>query len=170
MTGLDGSGLVLREVISDSTVSPVADGAFTFSSAVFDGASYDVRVQNQPNDPAQTCSISNGAGTIAGGDVTNIVVTCTTVPSNGALDPAFGVTGRVSNLLPPELTSRSAAAAAAIEEAHPGFPGNWCELAAELHSVAGRPGAAAQLLLISGRRALRQGAIGSAIEIGRAHV
>ena len=69
----------------------------------------------------------------------------------------------VSNLLPPELTSRSAAAAAAIEEAHPGFPGNWCELAAELHSVAGRPGAAAQLLLISGRRALRQGAIGSAI-------
>ena len=101
VTGLDGSGLVLREVISGSTVSPVADGAFTFSSAVFDGASYDVRVQNQPNDPAQTCSISNGAGTIAGGDVTNIVVTCTTVPSNGALDPAFGVTGRVSNLLPP---------------------------------------------------------------------
>ncbi len=68
----------------------------------------------------------------------------------------------VSNLLPPELAARSAAAADAIEEAHPGFPGEWCELAAELYSAAGEPAAAASLLLIAGRRSLRQGAIGSA--------
>jgi DNA-binding CsgD family transcriptional regulator len=71
----------------------------------------------------------------------------------------------VSNLLPPELAARSAAAAAAIEEVHPGFPGNWCELAAELHAAAGEPGAAARLLLIAGRRSLRQGAISSAIAV-----
>jgi DNA-binding CsgD family transcriptional regulator/tetratricopeptide (TPR) repeat protein len=68
----------------------------------------------------------------------------------------------VSNLLPPELAARSAAAAAAIEEAHPDYPGNWCELAAELHAAAGEPVAAARLLLVAGRRSLRQGAIGSA--------
>jgi DNA-binding CsgD family transcriptional regulator len=69
----------------------------------------------------------------------------------------------VSNLLPPELAARSAAAADAIEEAHPGFPGEWCELAAELHAAAGEPSAAARLLLMAGRRALRPGAISSAI-------
>jgi DNA-binding CsgD family transcriptional regulator/tetratricopeptide (TPR) repeat protein len=68
----------------------------------------------------------------------------------------------VSNLLPPELAARSAAAADAIEEAHPNLPGEWCELAAELHAAAGEPGAAARLLLVTGRRSLRQGAISSA--------
>jgi DNA-binding CsgD family transcriptional regulator len=71
----------------------------------------------------------------------------------------------VSHLLSPELTARSAAAAEAIEEAHPGFPGVWCELAAELHAAAGQPADAARLLLIAGRRSLRQGAISSAIAV-----
>jgi DNA-binding CsgD family transcriptional regulator len=69
----------------------------------------------------------------------------------------------VSNLLPPELAARSAAAADAIEEAHPGVPGEWCELAAELRAAAGEPAAAARLLLLAGRRSLRPGAISSAI-------
>jgi len=68
----------------------------------------------------------------------------------------------VSNLLPPDLTSRSAAAAAAIEEAHPDVDGSWCELAAELHAAAGQSDAAARLMLVAGRRALRQGALSSA--------
>jgi DNA-binding CsgD family transcriptional regulator/tetratricopeptide (TPR) repeat protein len=68
----------------------------------------------------------------------------------------------VSNLLPPDHASRSAAAAAAIEQAHPGLPGTWCELAAELHATAGQPEAAARLLLTAGRRALLPGAVGSA--------
>jgi DNA-binding CsgD family transcriptional regulator/tetratricopeptide (TPR) repeat protein len=71
----------------------------------------------------------------------------------------------VSNLLAPELAARSAAAAAAIEEAHPGYPGDWCELAAELHAAAGEPAAAARLLLVAGRRSLRQGAISSAVAV-----
>jgi len=68
----------------------------------------------------------------------------------------------VSDLLPPELASRSARAAAAVEAAHPGLPGEWCELAAELRAAAGQPLEAARLLLTAGRRALRQGAITSA--------
>jgi len=69
----------------------------------------------------------------------------------------------VSGLLPPELASRSARAAAAIESAHAGLPGAWCELVAELREVAGQPTEAARLLLIVGRRDLQQGALTSAI-------
>jgi len=70
----------------------------------------------------------------------------------------------VSDLLPPDLASRSAAAAAAIENAHPGLPGGWCELAADLHRAAGNPTRAANLLLEAGRRALHKGALDSAAE------
>ncbi len=69
----------------------------------------------------------------------------------------------VSDLLPPDLASRSAAAAAAIEDAHPGLPGQCCEQAAALHRAAGNPVRAASLLLEAGRRALHQGALDSAL-------
>ena len=69
----------------------------------------------------------------------------------------------VSDLLPPELARRSGAAAAAIEAAHPGLPGAWCQLTAELLAAAGQPTEAARLLLTAGRRDLRQGALTTAI-------
>ncbi|HUC57922.1 MAG TPA: AAA family ATPase [Streptosporangiaceae bacterium] len=68
----------------------------------------------------------------------------------------------VSNLLPPDLARRSAAAAGALMTAYPGLPVPWCELAAELHETAGQPAQAATLLLMAGRRALAAGAITSA--------
>ena len=73
----------------------------------------------------------------------------------------------VSDLLPPELANRSARAAAAIEEAHPGLPGVWCELVAELRAASGQPVGAARMLLTAGRRALLQGALTSAITVLR---
>ncbi len=69
----------------------------------------------------------------------------------------------VSDLLPPELASRSARAAAAVEATHEGLPGAWCELVAELRVLAGQPTEAATLLLTAGRRDLLQGALTSAI-------
>jgi DNA-binding CsgD family transcriptional regulator len=69
----------------------------------------------------------------------------------------------LADLLPPDLASRSVAAAEAIEQAHPGLPGNWCELAAELRATAGQLPAAARLLLIAGRRAVLKGAVSSAV-------
>jgi DNA-binding CsgD family transcriptional regulator len=68
----------------------------------------------------------------------------------------------LSNLLPPDLARRSAKAAAVIAAAHPGLPGPWCELAAELHERAAEPVQAAELLLEAGRRALQHCAITSA--------
>ncbi len=73
----------------------------------------------------------------------------------------------VSELLPPESAGRSARAAAAIEQAHPGLEGSWCELAAELHEAASHPVQAARLLLQAGRRAKHQGALSSALTLLR---
>ena len=70
----------------------------------------------------------------------------------------------LADLLPPDLAGRSAAAAEAIEKAHPGLPGSWCELGAELRAAAGQIPEATGLLLTAARRAVRQGAASSAIE------
>jgi len=68
----------------------------------------------------------------------------------------------LSGLLSPDLAWRSAGAAAAVERVHPDLPGDWCELAAELHEAAGERERAAELLLKVGQRALRKGALSTA--------
>ncbi|HUR75874.1 MAG TPA: AAA family ATPase [Sporichthya sp.] len=74
-------------------------------------------------------------------------------------------------LLPMERAALSRKALAAIRAAHPGLPGETCELAAELAERAGDPGLAATFLLESGRRALARGALASAQTIlGRARM
>jgi DNA-binding CsgD family transcriptional regulator/tetratricopeptide (TPR) repeat protein len=70
----------------------------------------------------------------------------------------------IADLLPPDVATKSAAAAAAIEHAHPGLPGTWCQLAAELRVAAGQRVAAARLLLTAGSRDLAQGSLSSTIE------
>jgi DNA-binding CsgD family transcriptional regulator len=69
----------------------------------------------------------------------------------------------LADLLPPDLASRSAVAAEAIEKAHPGLPGAWCELAAELRAAADQPLEATALLLQAARRAVQGGAVSSAV-------
>ncbi len=68
----------------------------------------------------------------------------------------------LADLLPPERQQLAARAWPAIELAHPGLPGSWCELAAELAEAAGEPAAAAARLVESARRALEAGALSSA--------
>jgi DNA-binding CsgD family transcriptional regulator len=70
----------------------------------------------------------------------------------------------LSGLMPPELASRAAAAAACIDATHPGLPGPWCELGAELRALAGRPADAARLLVTAAGRALQHGAVSSALQ------
>jgi DNA-binding CsgD family transcriptional regulator len=67
----------------------------------------------------------------------------------------------LSGLLPLDLASRAAVAAEVVSKAHPGLPGSWCELAAELRAAARQFPDAARLLLTMGRRSLAQGAVGS---------
>jgi len=68
-----------------------ADGGFTFATALASGASYAVTVGTQP--AGQTCTVSNGSGTVAAANVTNVAVSCVNVP------PAtYTIGGTVSGL------------------------------------------------------------------------
>ena len=68
----------------------------------------------------------------------------------------------LADLLPPDRHHLAQRAWPAVERAHPGLPGAWCELAAELAEAAGAPEEAADRLAESARRALGGGALTTA--------
>ena len=68
----------------------------------------------------------------------------------------------LAELLPPERAELARRALAAVDGRHPGLPGQWCELAAELAHAAGDRERSAGLLLEVGRRAFDAGALASA--------
>jgi len=91
LTGLEGSGLVLR--LNGGGDLPLdADGDFTFANALADGSAYTVAVFTQPTEPDQHCTVQNGAGHLSGGNVTNVRVSCVT------MEGAFLVSGSLSGL------------------------------------------------------------------------
>jgi tetratricopeptide (TPR) repeat protein len=89
-------------------------------------------------------------------------------PEDSAEDPGFRFRHALTreavlqDLLPPERAELAARAARAIQRAHPGLPGPWCERAADLQELAGDRTAAARLLLESARRSLARTALASA--------
>jgi uncharacterized delta-60 repeat protein len=91
--GLEGSGLVLVDQTSQSPVT--ANGSFTFPGTFPAGSPYDVRVQAQPTNPDQVCSVVDGTGTVTA-DITNVAIHCTNVAMPTGLDTSFGAGGRVS--------------------------------------------------------------------------
>jgi trimeric autotransporter adhesin len=77
VNNLTGSGLVLQDNGGDNL--PIsASGAFTFATRLLSGAAYAVTVKTQPSGPAQYCGVTNGTGTMAAANVTNVTVTCRT--------------------------------------------------------------------------------------------
>ena len=94
VSGLLGSGLVLDN--QGDRLQVAGNGPFQFAGRRADQAIYDVRVASQPTNPDQVCTVANGAGTVAGADVTNIGVNCVTAPPVAGLDPSFGGDGKVS--------------------------------------------------------------------------
>jgi len=99
VTGLAGSGLVIKNVNTGSSVTP-GNGVFTLPDALPAGSSYNVRVDTQPSNPIQQCTVTNGTGTIAGADVTNVQVACASLAPSGSLDASFGTAGRVLTNIP----------------------------------------------------------------------
>jgi hypothetical protein len=90
VSGLSGSGLLLQlNGANDLAVS--ANGRFNFPNALAKGSVYAVTVKASPSAPIkQTCTVSQGSGSIAGAAVNNVAVTCTT--------NSFAVGGTVSGL------------------------------------------------------------------------
>jgi len=78
VNGLTGSGLVLQNNAEDDL--PIeADVSFTFATPLVDGSDYLVTVLTHPGEPVQDCEVINGNGTLTGTEVTNVIVTCSTV-------------------------------------------------------------------------------------------
>ncbi len=79
VSGLVGSGLSLS---LNGTPMPVAsNGVYAFPTALASGTAYSVTIGIQPIQPAQVCTVSNGSGTIAAANVSNVSVSCVTTPA-----------------------------------------------------------------------------------------
>ncbi len=65
--------LVLQNNGGDN-YSAVTDGPFTFATPVAEGAPYSVTVLTQPF--GQTCTVTNGAGTMGSSNITNVSISC----------------------------------------------------------------------------------------------
>ena len=90
VTGLAGSGLALK--LNGGTGLPVAaDGAFTFPDNLPSSTAYAVTVGTQPS--GQSCAVANGSGTIGSANVTNVAVTCATLPTYTVGGTVSGLTG-----------------------------------------------------------------------------
>ncbi len=75
VSGLSGSGLVLRDNGGDNLAVP-ANGPVTFSTPLASGTAYNVSVLTQPISPAQICIVTSGRGTIASANVTTVAIGC----------------------------------------------------------------------------------------------
>ena len=106
VNGLTGSGLILQNNAADN-LTIAADGPFSFSTKLSGGASYSVTVLTQPSSPTQTCSVSNGSGSVSRSNITDISISCvddfsptvTTVsPASGSanIEPSASVTASFS--------------------------------------------------------------------------
>ena len=80
VVGLSGTGLTLAN--GSVRLSVAAAGAFTFPVPLANGATYAVTVDTQPSNPAQVCTVANGSGSISGGNVANVNVSCVTAVVN----------------------------------------------------------------------------------------
>ena len=87
ITGLSASGLVLQDNGADNYSASSGATTFTFSTQLAGGASYRVTVLTQPT--GETCTVSNGTGTITA-DVASVAVSCTT--------NTYSISGTISGL------------------------------------------------------------------------
>jgi hypothetical protein len=91
VSGLTGSGLILRNNGGDD-LSVTANGPFTFTTPLSTGTPYDVTVFAQPT-IAQTCVVTNGNGTVATANVTNVAIACVTNTGTGTIRVTVATTG-----------------------------------------------------------------------------
>ncbi len=72
ISGLDET--VVLQNNSGDDLSRSANGSFTFATALYDNVNYNVTVFSQPS--GQTCTVTNGSGTVSGSNVTNVSISC----------------------------------------------------------------------------------------------
>ena len=75
ISGLPANTTVTLQNNAGNNLAVNADGTFVFTTRLADGEAYDVTVGLVDPAPA-TCTVGLGTGTVAGADVTDVVVTC----------------------------------------------------------------------------------------------
>ena len=92
LTGLAAGDTVVLQNNGGDDLALNADGSFTFNTPVAYGDSYAVTVKTQPAAPSETCTVSNGSGTMPANDFNGVAVTCTvdTFTVGGTLTGLFG--------------------------------------------------------------------------------
>ena len=85
VSGLSGT-VVLQDNGGDN-LSVTANGPFTFATPLASGTAYSVSVLTNPS--GQTCTVSNGSGTIGTANVTSIAVSCATAGSGVSASDNF---------------------------------------------------------------------------------
>jgi hypothetical protein len=98
VSNLAGTGLVLRNNGGDD-LAVATNGVASFATPVASGGGYAVTVATQPTAPSQTCSITNGSGTVTSADVIDVAVDCVT--------NRYTVSATVTNLLGSGLVLRN---------------------------------------------------------------
>jgi N-acetylneuraminic acid mutarotase len=79
VTGLVSGASVALEDNGAASTTVSSNTTFTFATAVNGGSAYVVTVQTQPTD--ETCAITNGSGTVAAANISNITVACAPLDS-----------------------------------------------------------------------------------------
>ncbi|HEX6761239.1 MAG TPA: LamG-like jellyroll fold domain-containing protein [Gaiellaceae bacterium] len=88
LSGLSSGSVVVQDNGGDDlTVS--ANGSFAFATKLPAGAAYSVTVKTNP--AGQSCTVSNGSGTVGSANVTGVTVSCVAVPT-------YSVGGSLSGL------------------------------------------------------------------------
>jgi uncharacterized delta-60 repeat protein len=95
LSGLAGGSVVLNNRGEQLTLS--ANGSFTFPVPVPDGATYSIDIATQPSTPLQVCTVTHGSGKLAGANVTDVQVACSTPQPGGSLDAGFGQQGKMTD-------------------------------------------------------------------------
>ncbi len=89
VSGLNASTSVTLLDNGTNSLKVTANGGFTFTTALASGATYSVTVGTQPT--GETCTVTNGSGTVGSANVTNVAVAC-------AASATFSIGGTVSGL------------------------------------------------------------------------
>ena len=89
VSGLNTSTSVTLLDNGGNALTVSANGSFTFTTKLASGAAYSVTVGTQPT--GETCTVTNGSGTVGSANVTNVAVAC-------AANPTFSIGGTVSGL------------------------------------------------------------------------
>jgi len=74
LTGLLSGGSIILQDNGTNNTTLSANGTFSFSSPVASGSSYSVTILAQP--AGQSCAVTRGSGTVAGGAVSNVSIAC----------------------------------------------------------------------------------------------